>query len=191
MVFCVFWDHIRLCQFHGLVRKTSVSHSNTAAEMISFDAGLRMEGIPAMKSWDTVIDFLHSPKLEATPSLLHQTQILTHQEPPGNIDCVPPNARLFGVRTSFFIFEDNEAVINKSTKAESHNASWMTHTSCRFGSILQHNTAIGRHSHRKIILKRHMDTIDTIGEQHDSHHIYSKKFVSFLCSYESFHFQHE
>ena len=36
-----------------------------------------------------------------------------------------------------------------------------------------------------------MDTTDTIGEHHDSHHIYSKKFVSFFCSCESLIFRQE
>ena len=36
-----------------------------------------------------------------------------------------------------------------------------------------------------------MDTTDIIGDYHDSHHIYSKQVVSFLCGCESFVFQHE
>ena len=35
----------------------------------------------------------------------------------------------------------------------------------------QRNTASGRHPHKRIIHKREMDTIATIGEHHDSHHI--------------------
>ena len=39
---------------------TSVSHSSTEAEHISLDAGLRMDGIPALDLWDLVIDVFHS-----------------------------------------------------------------------------------------------------------------------------------
>ena len=41
-------------------KQTSVSHSSTEAEIISLDAGLRMDGIPALDLWDLVIDVLHS-----------------------------------------------------------------------------------------------------------------------------------
>ena len=37
-------------------KQTSVSHSSTEAEIISFDAGLRMDGIPALTLWDLVIE---------------------------------------------------------------------------------------------------------------------------------------
>ena len=34
--------------------QTSVSHSSTESEIISLDAGLRMDGIPALDPWDLV-----------------------------------------------------------------------------------------------------------------------------------------
>ena len=33
-------------------KQTSVSHSSTEAEIIYLDAGLRMDGIPALDLWD-------------------------------------------------------------------------------------------------------------------------------------------
>ena len=41
-------------------KQTSVSHSSTEAELISLDAGLRMDGIPALDLWDLVIEVFHS-----------------------------------------------------------------------------------------------------------------------------------
>ena len=41
-------------------KQTSVSHSSTEAEVISLDAGLRMDGNPAVTLWDCVIEVLHS-----------------------------------------------------------------------------------------------------------------------------------
>ena len=38
-----------------------VSHSPTEAEIISLDAGLRMDGIPALDLWELVIELFHSP----------------------------------------------------------------------------------------------------------------------------------
>ena len=39
---------------------SSFSHSSTEAEFMSSEAGLRMEGVPALGSWDTVTDVLES-----------------------------------------------------------------------------------------------------------------------------------
>ena len=44
-------------------KQTSVSHSSTEAEIISLEAGLRMDGLLALDIWDVVIEVLHSTKL--------------------------------------------------------------------------------------------------------------------------------
>ena len=41
-------------------KQTSVSHSSTESEIISLDAGLRMDGLPALYLWDVVIEVLRS-----------------------------------------------------------------------------------------------------------------------------------
>ena len=41
-------------------KQTSVSQSSTESEVISSDAGLRMDGIPALDLWDLVHEVLHS-----------------------------------------------------------------------------------------------------------------------------------
>ena len=41
-------------------KKTSVSHVSTEAEIIPHDAGLRMDGIPALTLRDLVIEVFHS-----------------------------------------------------------------------------------------------------------------------------------
>ena len=41
-------------------KQVSVSHGSTESEIISLDAGLRMDGIPALDLWDVVIGVLHS-----------------------------------------------------------------------------------------------------------------------------------
>ena len=42
-------------------KRTSVSHSSTESEVVSLDAGLRMDGIPALDLWDVVVELLHVP----------------------------------------------------------------------------------------------------------------------------------
>ena len=41
-------------------KQTSVSHSSTECQIISLDAGLRMDGLFALDLWDTVIEVLRS-----------------------------------------------------------------------------------------------------------------------------------
>ena len=70
---CIFGSHT-FVPISGMCKKrTSVSHSSTEAEIISLDAGLRMDGIPALTLWDLVNEIFHSapskikqPKREAT-----------------------------------------------------------------------------------------------------------------------------
>ena len=38
--------------------QTSVSHSSTESEIISLDAGLRLDGIPALVLWDLIVSVL-------------------------------------------------------------------------------------------------------------------------------------
>ena len=47
-------------------KQTSVSHSLTESESVSLDAGLRMDGFPALDLWDLVIEILHSFKKHPT-----------------------------------------------------------------------------------------------------------------------------
>ena len=41
-------------------KQTSVSRSSSESDIISLDAGLRMDGILALDLWDVVIEVLHS-----------------------------------------------------------------------------------------------------------------------------------
>ena len=48
-------------------KQTSVSHSSTESEVISLDAGLRMDGFLALDLWDIVIEVLHSSNNNVQP----------------------------------------------------------------------------------------------------------------------------
>ena len=41
-------------------KQTSVSHCSTESEIISLDAGSRLDGIPALDLWDLVFEVFHS-----------------------------------------------------------------------------------------------------------------------------------
>ena len=118
-----------LCHSVGCARNRHQFHSEV--EVISLDAGLRKDGIPALDLWDLVMEvFRSSPNqlkenpnveykgniLRNTPSNKHtqnQTNVPIQQDTLelSNVDNVSSNAKssLFGAM--FCIFEDNEAVI--------------------------------------------------------------------------------
>ena len=88
-------------------KQTSVSHSSTKSEIISLDAGLRMDGLPALDLWGLVIEVLGTtqriPKptqactretgveTQITPKIEH---VLDQNVDLSNIDQVPSNAHL-------------------------------------------------------------------------------------------------
>ena len=127
---CIFGSHTFVPMSWMCKKQTSLSHSSTEAEIIWLDAGLRMDGIPALDLWDLVVEVFHSSpnQLNNTKGQVHRnlsrdttsnkhTQIKTkfptqHENLDlKNVDCVPSQAKssLFGAM--LYIFEDNEAVI--------------------------------------------------------------------------------
>ena len=50
-------------------KQTSVSHGSTESEIISLDAGLRMDGLLALDLWDIVIEVLRSTKGNANTNV--------------------------------------------------------------------------------------------------------------------------
>ena len=107
----------------------SVSHRSTETEIISLDAGLRMDGIPALDLWDLVIEVVHSSnqakksKENVQGKLLHDTssrkqtknQVKTPVQQNDlelcNVDYVSSNVNSSQSGAMPYIFEDNEAVI--------------------------------------------------------------------------------
>ena len=59
-ILCIFGRHTFVPRSWMCKKQTSVSHSSTVAEIISLDAALRMDGIPALTLWDLVIEVFHS-----------------------------------------------------------------------------------------------------------------------------------
>ena len=113
-------------------KQTSVSQSFTESEIISLDAALRMDGLPALHLWDLVIEVLgmthRIPK--ATQACTRETgaalqgipknkQVLVQHVDLSNVDQVPSNAHLFEKESQLYIFEDNEAVMKIVVKGRS------------------------------------------------------------------------
>ena len=133
---CVFSEDTFVLTSWMCKKQTLVSHNSTEAEIISLDAGLRMDGIPALTLWDLVIEVFHS-----VPNQTNKTKDVT--EPPGNlsanpqpnmrkqipttntnldltnIDHVPSSGTHSDSHAMLYVFEDNEAVIKMTIKGRS------------------------------------------------------------------------
>ena len=94
-------------------KQGAVSHSSTEAEMIALEAGMRMEGIPALILWSPILevlvpkgkrDIIKRAGRNASHNILY-------------VDYVPQNADETYERAKLMIFEDNEAVIKLMLKS--------------------------------------------------------------------------
>ena len=138
---CIFGSHTFVPKSWMCKKQTSVSHSSSEAEIISLDAGSRMDGTPALDLWDLVVEVFHS-----SPNQLNNTRgqvqgnlsrntrsnkrTQNQTKTPiqhGNfdlsdVDCVPSNAKFSRFGAMLHIFEDNEAVIkNDHQRPKSNN----------------------------------------------------------------------
>ena len=83
----------------GLCKKqTAVSHSSTESEIISLDAGLRLDGIPALDLWDLIVSVLGSTtqttERRGRPAVTDKSQKSQGvTKVLNNIDCVPSNVQ--------------------------------------------------------------------------------------------------
>ena len=142
---CIFGSHT----FVPISKKqTSVAHSSTEAEVISLDAGLRMDGVPALDHWNLVIEVFHSSQDQSnkTKGLSAQVNLLLHttsSKHTRNQTKMFNQARPFWfvshwqlvfVKISesiamLYVFEDNESVIMMIIKGRSPTMRhvWRTH----------------------------------------------------------------
>ena len=102
-------------------KQTSVSHSSTESEIISLDAGLRLDGIPALDLWDLIVIVLGNTNQNqdrtGQPVVGSSTSHAPSQQSRGmftvlnNVDRVPSNVQFSHQEALLCVFEDNEAVI--------------------------------------------------------------------------------
>ena len=120
-----------------------MSHSSTEAEIISSDAGLRIDGIHAPDFWDLVIEVLHSDsdrKQKLKPEGRNLSSNKTSEKKQCNtqnsqrrlelshVDFVPSNAKDSREGTKLYISEDNEGVIKMIMKGRSSSLRHVSRT---------------------------------------------------------------
>ena len=105
-------------------KKTAVSHSSTESEIISLDAGLRLDGLFALELWDLIVSVFGSVT-QTSDRTERSVNIDRSQKSQGkinvlkSIDCVPSNVQSSRQEAWLYVFEDNEAVIKMIIKGRS------------------------------------------------------------------------
>ena len=124
---CIFGSHTFVPISWMCKKQTAVSHSSTESEIISLDAGLRLDGLPALDLWDLIVSVFGSVT-QTTERPVRPVIIDKSQRSQGkinvlnNIECVPSNVQSSHQEALLYVFEDNEAVIKMiSKRKESHN----------------------------------------------------------------------
>ena len=106
-------------------KKTSVSHSSTESDIISLDAGLRLDGIPAIDLWDLIVAVLHGNTYQSNQERGDPHKSPTRKKIHGkiddldNVDFIYSNVHFSRKEALLKIFEDNEAVIRMIIKGRS------------------------------------------------------------------------
>ena len=106
-------------------KQGAVSHSTAEAEVIALDAGVRMEGVPALSFWELVIDVFEPSSAPSRPPALTLNEQLQWRRKLYNafeaVDYVPPSLPPSTGNAKLYALEDNDAVIKMTVKGRSPN----------------------------------------------------------------------
>ena len=110
---CVFGSHAFVPISWMCKKQTSVSRSSAESEIISLDAGLRLDGIPALDFWDLIVSVLGniSHVSDGTGQPVNgKNKSCNKIDVVHDIDSVPSNVQSASREALLYVFEDNEAV---------------------------------------------------------------------------------
>ena len=133
---CAFWKSYVCSNQLVCQKQTSALHSSTQSEIISLDAGLRLDGIHALDLWDLIVAVLHGNTHQSNQeretrarTYLRFVQNLTNfqmrKKSHGmindldKVDFISSNAKSSHQEALLYVFEDNEAVIKMIMKGRS------------------------------------------------------------------------
>ena len=114
---CVFGSHTFVPISWMCKKQTSVSHNSTELEIISLDAGLRLDGIPALDLWDLIVSVLgnttqnhvRTGRPVVCPHTIHKRKqsrrVINDLD---NVDYIPSNVNSSHQEALLYVFEDNE-----------------------------------------------------------------------------------
>ena len=105
-------------------KQSAVSHSSTESEIISLDAGMRLDGVLALELWDLIV-FVFGSVTQTSDRTGRPVDIERSQNSQGkinllkNIDSVPSNVQSARQEALLYVFGDNQAVIKMIIKGRS------------------------------------------------------------------------
>ena len=121
---CIFGSHTFVPISWMCKKQAAVSHSSTESEIISLDAGLRLDGLLALELWDLIVSVFGSVT-QTSDRTVRSVDTEKSQKSQGkinvlkNIDGVPSNVQSSRQEALLYVFEDNEAVIKMIIKGRS------------------------------------------------------------------------
>ena len=130
---CLVGSHT-FCPISWMCKKQGcVSHSSTESEIVALDMGLRLDGLPAMTLWDTIIQVLEPIPNEDVDSDKTTNEGAKIGVPADiqellNVDFVPTTVPNMSSRTKMVIMEDNDAVIKMCVKIRAPTMRHMART---------------------------------------------------------------
>ena len=122
---CIFGSHTFVPISLMCKKQTAVSHSSTESEIISLDAALRLDGLPALELWDLIVSVLGNVSQISDRTGQPDNDDKKHHKSQGkinvlnNIDYVTSNVQSSHQEALLYVFEDNEAVIKMIMKGRS------------------------------------------------------------------------
>ena len=114
-------------------KQTAVSHISAESEIISLDAGSRMDGLPALQLGECVLGTSSSKLAEGNIERHQREKVIQSHSLSDNcvlesIDHVPPDIPNNSQSTQQHIFEDNAAVIRMINTGRRPNLRHVTRT---------------------------------------------------------------
>ena len=122
---CVFGSHTFVPTSWMCKKQTAVSHSSTESEIISLDAGLRLDGLLALELWDPIVSVLGNVSRVSDGSGQPDSDVHKRHKSHKKIDVMEDiDSALSNVQSArqealLYVFEDNEAVIKMIIKGRS------------------------------------------------------------------------
>ena len=132
---CVFGSHTFVPISWMCKKQTSVSHSSTESDIISLDAGLRLDCIPTLDFWDLIVSVLGNTTQNFDRTGRPVVSLSEICSPPhtnhkrkqsrrvindfDNVDLFLSNVQSTHQEALLYVFEDNEAVIKMIIKGRS------------------------------------------------------------------------
>ena len=115
---CIFGSHTFVPISWMCKKQTSVSHSSTEAEIISLDAGLRIDGLLALELWALIVSvFGNVSRVSDRSGQPDESQ--KKIDVMKDIDSIPSNVQSSRQEALLYVFENNEAVIKMIIKGRS------------------------------------------------------------------------